>query len=89
MGIHVFHPAPGHDCTLPSIAGLSTSLDAKGSRYSTSILVQAGFQVTCLVWSRNQGILKILLPDLRKKTKIILLYRDGILDNQFKTVLEL
>ncbi|CAG8573881.1 2124_t:CDS:2 [Funneliformis mosseae] len=40
----VSHPAPGGDESRPSIATLYTSMDAKASRYATSISVQAGRQ---------------------------------------------
>ncbi|KAG9294768.1 hypothetical protein G9A89_008247 [Geosiphon pyriformis] len=87
IGADVSHPPPG-DETRPSIAALCGSIDAKASRYSTTIRVQAGRQeIINDMADMVKDLLKTFYQTCGRKPERILLYRDGVPEGYFATVL--
>ncbi|KAI9733019.1 MAG: hypothetical protein M1834_003564 [Cirrosporium novae-zelandiae] len=89
MGIDVTHPSPGTSKDAPSIAGVVASIDSDYSQYPGSILCQTGGKemvtgLTSMVTERLRLYQKTnnFLP-----TRIIV-YRDGVAEFQFRTVLK-
>ncbi|KAF9091483.1 argonaute 1 [Mortierella sp. AM989] len=88
MGADVSHPPPG-DTVRPSIATLVGSMDAKASRYSASIRIQAARTETIADLS-DMGVelLKTFYQTCGRKPERIMMYRDGVSEGQFKETLE-
>ncbi|KAF2021031.1 Piwi-domain-containing protein [Aaosphaeria arxii CBS 175.79] len=89
FGIDVTHPSPGSSESSPSIAGIVASIDGNFAQYPASIRTQKGRKemVSELaemvverlkLWQKLNG----KLP-----TKVIV-YRDGVSEGQYKTVLQ-
>ncbi|KAF9434815.1 argonaute 1 [Entomortierella beljakovae] len=88
MGADVSHPPPG-DTVRPSIASMVGSMDAKASRYSAAIRVQASRTETIADLSDMAvELLKTFFQTCGRKPERILMYRDGVSEGQFKEILE-
>ena len=89
LGIDVSHPAPGSDA--PSVAAVTASLDADATRYAVRLWTQSGKQ-EMLDPVQYQKALKELFLEFYKQTKgykpmRVLIFRDGVADNQFDAVI--
>ncbi|KAI7907008.1 Piwi domain-containing protein [Cokeromyces recurvatus] len=88
IGADVTHPAPG-DMNRPSIAALSASMDARASRYSSSIRVQANrTEIIADLANMIKEVLKNFYQSCGQKPERILFYRDGVSEGQFKQVMD-
>jgi hypothetical protein len=88
MGASVSHPPPG-DTTRPSIAAMCASMDAKASRYATSIRIQTGrLEVIQELADMVKELFKTFYQTCRRKPERILFYRDGVSEGQFVHVLK-
>uniref|UniRef100_A0A6A7FRX8 Protein argonaute-1 n=1 Tax=Hirondellea gigas TaxID=1518452 RepID=A0A6A7FRX8_9CRUS len=97
LGADVTHP-PAGDNKKPSIAAVVGSMDAHPSRYAATVRVQQHRQVGGMregkeeVISEFSSMVKELLIQFYKSTRFkpnrVLLYRDGVSEGQFQTVLQ-
>ncbi|KAG2198826.1 hypothetical protein INT47_000742 [Mucor saturninus] len=88
LGADVTHPAPG-DMNRPSIAALSASMDARASRYSSAIRVQANrTEIIADLANMIKEVLKNFYQSCGQKPERILFYRDGVSEGQFKQVMD-
>ncbi|KAG1092763.1 hypothetical protein G6F42_019121 [Rhizopus arrhizus] len=88
LGADVTHPAPG-DMNRPSIAALAASMDARASRYSSSIRVQANrTEIIADLPNMIKEVLKNFYQSCGQKPERILFYRDGVSEGQFKQVMD-
>ncbi|KAI8979788.1 Piwi domain-containing protein [Mycotypha africana] len=88
IGADVTHPSPG-DFNRPSIAALSASMDARASRYSSAIRVQANrTEIIADLANMMKEILKNFYQSCGQKPERILFYRDGVSEGQFKQVMD-
>ncbi|GAB5586216.1 hypothetical protein Unana1_01116 [Umbelopsis nana] len=86
FGADVTHPAPG-DMNRPSIAALCASMDARASRYASSIRVQANrTEIIADLANMVKELLKTFYQSSGQKPDRILFYRDGVSEGQFKQV---
>ncbi|KAI8575439.1 hypothetical protein K450DRAFT_215715 [Umbelopsis ramanniana AG] len=86
FGADVTHPAPG-DMNRPSIAALCASMDARASRYASSIRVQANrTEIIADLANMVKELLKTFYQSSGQKPERILFYRDGVSEGQFKQV---
>ncbi|KAG7176231.1 argonaute 2-like 1, partial [Homarus americanus] len=88
LGADVTHP-PAGDNKKPSIAAVVGSMDAHPSRYAATVRVQQHRQE---VIQELSSMVKELLIQFYKSTRFkpnrIILYRDGVSEGQFQTVLQ-
>ena len=88
IGADVTHP-PAGDNKKPSIAAAVGSMDAHPSRYAATVRVQQHRQE---VIQELSSMVKELLIQFYKSTRFkpqrIILYRDGVGEGQFQTVLQ-
>ncbi|OBZ91340.1 Protein argonaute 1 [Choanephora cucurbitarum] len=88
LGADVTHPGPG-DMNRPSIAALSASMDARASRYSSAIRVQANrTEIIADLANMIKEVLKNFYQSCGQKPERILFYRDGVSEGQFKQVMD-
>lgn len=97
LGADVTHP-PAGDNKKPSIAAVVGSMDAHPSRYAATVRVQQHRQVGGMregkeeVISEFSSMVKELLIQFYKSTRFkpnrVILYRDGVSEGQFQTVLQ-
>ncbi|KAI8647337.1 Piwi domain-containing protein [Parasitella parasitica] len=88
LGADVTHPAPG-DMNRPSIAALAASMDARASRYSSAIRVQANrTEIIADLANMIKEVLKNFYQSCGQKPQRILFYRDGVSEGQFKQVMD-
>lgn len=87
FGADVTHP-PAGDSKKPSIAALVGSMDAHPSRYAASVRVQQHRQeIIQDLSSMVRELLMQFYKSTRFKPNRIVLYRDGVSEGQFMTVL--
>ncbi|OAF70228.1 Protein argonaute 1 [Intoshia linei] len=87
IGADVTHP-PAGDTAKPSIAALVASMDAHPSRYAASVRVQSNRQEH--IQDMSSMVEELLLHFYRStqyKPERIIIYRDGVSEGQFSTVL--
>ncbi|XP_018016166.1 protein argonaute-2 [Hyalella azteca] len=97
LGADVTHP-PAGDNKKPSIAAVVGSMDAHPSRYAATVRVQQHRQVGGIregkeeVITEFSSMVKELLIQFYKCTRFkpnrVILYRDGVSEGQFQTVLQ-
>ncbi|KAL0140472.1 Piwi domain-containing protein [Mucor lusitanicus] len=85
LGADVTHPAPG-DMNRPSIAALAASMDARASRYSSSIPNRT--EIIADLPNMIKEVLKNFYQSCGQKPERILFYRDGVSEGQFKQVMD-
>ncbi|CAG8472825.1 17354_t:CDS:2, partial [Acaulospora colombiana] len=87
MGADISHPSPGNSAS-PSISAVCASLDAKASRYSTTIRIQTGHaEIIADLASMVKELLKNFYQTCGRKPERILFYRDGVSEGQFVHVM--
>ncbi|ORX97093.1 Piwi domain-domain-containing protein [Clohesyomyces aquaticus] len=89
FGIDVTHPSPGSAETSPSIAGVVASIDARFSQYPASIRTQKGKQE--MVAELEEMIIERLKHWQRYNKGLpnkVIVYRDGVSEGQYRTVME-
>ncbi|KAL2075619.1 hypothetical protein VTL71DRAFT_562 [Oculimacula yallundae] len=90
IGLDVTHPSPGSKDTAPSVAGIVASIDSTLAQWPCDFSVQKGRKetVTALegmvmsrldLWQKNNG---------KKLPDNILMYRDGVSEGQYQSVLD-
>ncbi|KAI9821501.1 MAG: hypothetical protein M1832_003349 [Thelocarpon impressellum] len=89
VGIDVTHPSPGSQKGAPSIAGLVASVDARFGQWPASIRIQEGRKEMV---TELKAMLVERLRLWQKKNNAalpsrILVYRDGVSEGQYETVL--
>ena len=88
FGIDVTHPSPDSASNAPSIAGLVASIDSFYAQWPASIRTQEGRKE--MVSSLTDMIVERMRVYLAKNKKLpdqILVYRDGVSEGQYETVL--
>ncbi|KAF6761975.1 argonaute-like protein [Ephemerocybe angulata] len=89
VGIDVTHPGPGSVRGTPSIAAVVASCDADYAQFPCSMEIQESKKEMV---SNLDGMMQERLTVFLRKGKIlperILVYRDGVSEGQFKTVIE-
>ncbi|KAG9292083.1 hypothetical protein G9A89_017983 [Geosiphon pyriformis] len=88
FGADVTHPPQG-TTERPSFASLVGSIDAKASRYSSTIRSQMGrTEIIADLKDMVKELLKTFYKTSNKKPERILFYRDGVSEGQFAEVFE-
>ncbi|KAG0020067.1 Eukaryotic translation initiation factor 2C [Podila clonocystis] len=88
IGVDVSHPPPS-DNTRPSIAAAVVSLDNRAARYAATVRIQTARTETVADLSdMTVELLKMYYQTCGQKPERILVYRDGISEGQFSTVLK-
>ncbi|KAG0016721.1 Eukaryotic translation initiation factor 2C [Podila clonocystis] len=88
IGVDVLHPPPS-DNTRPSIEAAVVSLDNRAARYATTVRIQTARTETVADLSdMTVELLKMYYQTCGRKPERILVYRDGISEGQFSTVLK-
>lgn len=90
VGIDVTHPSPGSAVGAPSIACLVASIDSHMYQWPGSIRAQTGKQemVTDLEEMMVERLALWLKNNQNRLPSKIVIYRDGVSEGQFKSVLE-
>ncbi|TFK29440.1 argonaute-like protein [Coprinopsis marcescibilis] len=89
VGIDVTHPGPGSTSGTPSIAAVVASCDAEFSQYPCSLEMQESKkEMVSNMESMMNARLDLFLKRNRKLPDRILVYRDGVSEGQFKTVID-
>jgi len=90
MGADVTHPAPEHKGTKPSIAAVVGSIDPQATQYEVQVRVQNTEQNEEVIQDMK-NVTKELLKRFHEKTKRkperLVMFRDGVSEGQFLTVL--
>ena len=91
MGADVSHPPPESRRVKPSIAAIVGSVEPKGANYEVEVRVQDGNQNEEMIHDMKDATKNLLMKfheanNGRKPEKIIM-YRDGVSEGQFLTVL--
>jgi eukaryotic translation initiation factor 2C len=90
LGADVSHPAPSHKGVKPSIVAVTASVDPSASRYLVQIRVQERENNEEVIHDMK-NIVKALLLGFNKETNrkpaALVMYRDGVSEGQFLTVL--
>merc|ERR1712126_484324 len=91
MGADVSHPAPESKGSKPSIAAIVGSIEPKAANYQVEVRVQDGTQNEEVI-SDMKNVTKNLLLKFHeankgRKPEKIIMYRDGVSEGQFLTVL--
>ncbi|KAF9304752.1 eukaryotic translation initiation factor 2C, 2 [Mortierella antarctica] len=88
IGVDVTHPHPS-DYTHPSIAAAVASLDNRAARYATAVRVQkARTETVADLSNMTIELLKKYYQACGQKPERILVYRDGVSEGQFSTMLK-
>ena len=89
VGIDVTHPAPKSMEGTPSIAAVVASIDKNYAQWPGSIRCQASKQeMVSTLNAMMQERLKLWINQNKRGPAKILIYRDGVSEGQYKTVLE-
>lgn len=90
VGIDVTHPSPGSNSNAPSVASMVASIDKKLAQWPADIRIQKARQEMV---SDLEGMLKVrlglwkTLGNHQSFPENLLIYRDGVSEDQYKTVL--
>lgn len=91
VGVDVTHPSPGSASNAPSVAGMVASVDRWLGQWPADLRIQESRKEMV---SQLDGMLKSRLAVWRKKghhkafPENILVYRDGVSEGQYQTVIE-
>lgn len=89
VGVDVTHPSPGSASNAPSIAGMVASVDSTLGQWPAELKIQASRQEMV---SDLDGMLKTCLQRWKRTGKEypenIIVYRDGVSEGQYDTVLD-
>ncbi|KAK5709226.1 hypothetical protein LTS12_028108, partial [Elasticomyces elasticus] len=89
VGVDVTHPSPGSASNAPSIAGMVASVDSTLGQWPAELKIQASRQEMV---SDLDGMLKTCLQRWKGTSKEypenIIVYRDGVSEGQYDTVLD-
>ncbi|KAI0835954.1 Piwi-domain-containing protein [Hypoxylon sp. FL0890] len=90
VGIDVTHPPPGSGVNTPSIAGMVASVDSSLGQWPAVVRRQERQRQEMVSSLQEMLESRLKLWSAKNKTlpKNILVYRDGVSEGQFKTVLE-
>jgi len=90
LGADVTHPAPAHKGQKPSIAAIVASVDPQASQYEVEVRVQDSGQNEEVIQDMK-NVVKILLKKFNKitskKPQALVMFRDGVSEGQFTTVM--
>lgn len=90
VGIDVTHPSPGSNSNAPSVASMVASIDKKLAQWPADIRIQEARQEMV---GDLEGMLKVrlglwkTLGNHQSFPENLLIYRDGVSEDQYKTVL--
>ena len=88
---HVSHPAPESRGSKPSIAAIVGSIEPKAANYQVEVRVQDGAQNEEVIHDMRNVTKNLLLKfheaNKGRKPEKIIMYRDGVSEGQFLTVL--
>ena len=91
MGADVSHPAPESRGSKPSIAAVVASVDPRASRYEVEVRVQDGAQNEEVIHDMKNVTKNLLMKfhaeNKGRKPEKLVMYRDGVSEGQFLTVL--
>ena len=91
MGADVSHPPPESRRVKPSIAAIVGSVEPKGANYEVEVRVQDGTQNEEMIHDMKDATKKLLMKfheaNKGRKPEKIIMYRDGVSEGQFLTVL--
>merc|ERR1712048_1332312 len=91
MGADVSHPAPESRGLKPSIAAIVGSVEPKAANYEVEIRIQDGRQNEEMIHDMKQVTKNLLIKfhaaNKGRKPEKILMYRDGVSEGQFLSVL--
>jgi len=91
MGADVSHPAPESRGSKPSIAAIVGSMEPKAANYQVEVRVQDGAQNEEVIHDMKNVTKNLLLKfheaNKGRKPEKIIMYRDGVSEGQFLTVL--
>merc|ERR1719187_2007102 len=90
LGADVTHPAPGQKGFKPSIAAIVASVDPQASQYEVESRVQDIGQNEEVIQDMKNVVKKVLLrfyQKTHKKPQALVMFRDGVSEGQFTTVM--
>ena len=91
MGADVSHPAPESRGSKPSIAAIVGSMEPKAANYQVEVRVQDGAQNEEVIHDMRNVTKNLLIKfheaNKGRKPEKIIMYRDGVSEGQFLTVL--
>ena len=91
MGADVTHPGPESRGSKPSIAAIVGSVEPKAANYEVEIRIQEGGQNEEVIHDMKQVTKNLLIKfhaaNKGRKPEKIIMYRDGVSEGQFLTVL--
>ena len=89
VGIDVTHPSPGSSSTAPSVAGIVSSLDEWLAQWPADLRVQeARKEMVDALDDLLQGCLRRWQKRNRSLPRNIVVYRDGVSEGQYQSVLD-
>jgi len=91
MGADVSHPSPESRGLKPSIAAIVGSVEPKAANYEVEIRIQDGRQNEEMIHDMKQATKNLLIKfhaaNKGRKPEKLIMYRDGVSEGQFLTVL--
>jgi len=91
MGADVSHPAPESRGSKPSIAAIVASNEPKAANYEVEVRIQSGAQNEEVIQDMKNVtkslLLKFFASNKGRKPEKIIMFRDGVSEGQFLTVL--
>jgi len=91
LGADVTHPAPSQKGQKPSIAAIVASMDPQASQYEVEVRVQDSGQNEEVIQDIRSVIKKLLLQFYKmtrsRKPQNLVMFRDGVSEGQFLTVM--
>jgi len=90
LGADVTHPAPSQKGQKPSIAAIVASMDPQASQYEVEVRVQDSGQNEEVIQDMKNVVKKLLLrfnQITKKKPQALVMFRDGVSEGQFTTVM--
>ncbi|KAI9766392.1 MAG: hypothetical protein M1839_004912 [Geoglossum umbratile] len=89
VGIDVTHPSPGSASNAPSVAGIVASIDKQLGQWPAALRVQdPRKEMVSGLDTLFRGRLELWLSRNKKLPENILIYRDGVSEGQYETVLQ-